>query len=370
MVRSEDELFPFPYVMRAAAHGARISRVRLSTATPIGGPRRVEPPGHGPQLRTDQRLVSAQGGLTQRVVHNPWRSAKPAAPECPVMARWPSRCEGAASAASLGTAVERQSHRADHGFQQAFGLTQRHPECRAQHQAGADGQARVARCLPGVVRYGAVRCSSTSEVIHGVRLPRCFSPSSSSCQFAIPNDISGMWCRRAALCLSGIEFPQNWQARNLPRNPLRFPSVHQRLSRRSVPARRATRETSLRIAARNVTPHVARSDECRGGRQCERWPHFATRELPCEPGPLDTHRRTFALGHHPSPDLPDRMSRDEVRRSVLRSDDSVASKLTSRILSAVPRERRDEPPTCTCHATPSRYLPARNPYRSNESCLY
>src|ERR1019366_1792380 len=60
-------------------------------------------------------------------------------------------------------------------------------------------------CPPGVVRRAARQPSSTSGVTHNVRLPRRRSPASYSAQFFTLNFIFGMWWRRDALCLFGIE---------------------------------------------------------------------------------------------------------------------------------------------------------------------
>src|ERR1017187_2014142 len=60
-------------------------------------------------------------------------------------------------------------------------------------------------CPPGVVRRAAHQPSSTSGVTHNVRLPRRRRPASYSAQFFTRNFILGMWRRRGALCLFGME---------------------------------------------------------------------------------------------------------------------------------------------------------------------
>ena len=68
--------------------------------------------------------------------------------------------------------------------------------------------------------------SSTSGVIHRVRLPRRRSPTSYSAQFFTLNFILGMWWRRGALCLFSIE--EAAFRESPPDYPTSAPSVQQR----------------------------------------------------------------------------------------------------------------------------------------------
>lgn len=117
--------------------------------------------------------------------------------------------------------IERQSHRADHRFHQAFGLMQRHPECHAQHQTGTDAQVCVARAVRPASSGGA-----HSIVPASLADPRRQGASLLQCLFIFPpvdhpNDNTSECGVGARLCVgSALHLGTSWQARNLTRNPL------------------------------------------------------------------------------------------------------------------------------------------------------
>ena len=78
-------------------------------------------------------------------------------------------------------------------------------KCQAQHHTGLDGQFGVAGLPAAGVRRVASQPFSTFGAAHDVRLHRRRRPTSYFAQFLTRNFILGLWWRRGALCLFGIE---------------------------------------------------------------------------------------------------------------------------------------------------------------------
>src|SRR5260370_598768 len=68
-----------------------------------------------------------------------------------------------------------------------------------------------------------LKSSQYTGVPKGARLLRSLSPPIEARQFVTQNDIFGMWCPRAPLCLFGVEFRQELASQKFASQPSQIP---------------------------------------------------------------------------------------------------------------------------------------------------